>query len=773
MTARRFRFGLPVFIALLLLTVLLTPGRVHAEWPPFRFDLIPSHEDGKVSYAIGFYTDVDWMMADLTFKILVPPGTRFLRAVADPGIEVDLDGEEVTVFATIIDGNIPDVRLEFEVTDETATVITAHAWISWKGDHPGDYLTDDVSIDLTGKPLKWEEPWTSFLDLSASAVVEDDVVTYSIYPSNDGWLRMWDLKINVPLPEGTTFLSAEAPAPFVTDFDGREISFFTLELAEGVDVDPLRFKVSTQGMTDGFAVTRVYAFWKNEGWGVGTLYAVEGQVSTGNLTIRPGVTQMVVADVPDDVPLPHTDLTSVAFAPEVNALEVIFSTVGDPVKEKDPTDFSLYIDADCNPDTGDPIEGFGIEYRAGVEPIQEESYFEVWDTQASDWRFVMPIRGHKPAAENNIHMWIPLDALSVNGPLCWVAETASWNLTNYDPYPASDTITSNQYTQIDLARWASVTPALPPTDDGIAEYPTTPLDIEASAFVQGASIIYTVYPRNISAWPIQDLSIDLPLPAGTTLSSIEVPPSFTATAASLDGYIFFKTAELPQEVEIAPLRAEVWTHNGSDSQLTTRVSAQWKGVRSDAGTLYPVEGQVATGNLTVHPGFTQMVVADVLDDVPLPHTDLTSVAFVPEVNALEVIFSTVGDAVKEEDPTGFFLFIDADCNPDTGDPIEGFGSEYRAGVEPGSKASHFEVWDTQVSDWRIVKSISAHKPPTENKTHMWIPLDALPANEPLCWVAQTTTWHSENADTALPADSIKSNQYTLIDVVRWAEGTVR
>ena len=325
MTARCFNLDLLISVALLL-TLLLVPGNAHAQGPPFWFDLIPSHEDGKVTYAIGFHSDVDWMMGDLTFKIPVPPGTRFVRAVADPAgiIAVDLDGEEVTVSATTIGGSIPDVRLEFAVIDETTSVITAHAWISWEGDQPGDYLTSDVSIDLTGgqpleseepsggqplewEPLEWEEPWTLFLDLSASAVVEDDVVTYSIYPRNEGWLRMWDLKINVPIPEGTTFLSAEAPDPFVTDFDGREISFFTLELAQGIDVDPLRFEVSTQGMTDGFAVTRVYGFWKNAGWGVGTYYAAEGQVSTGDLTIHPGVTQMVVTDVPADAPLPHRE----------------------------------------------------------------------------------------------------------------------------------------------------------------------------------------------------------------------------------------------------------------------------------------------------------------------------------------------------------------------------------------------------------------------------------------------------------------------------------
>lgn len=48
----------------------------------------------------------------------------------------------------------------------------------------------------------------SSLQLEARATVADDVITYTIYPTRIDGRRMWDLKINVAIPEGTTFLSA-------------------------------------------------------------------------------------------------------------------------------------------------------------------------------------------------------------------------------------------------------------------------------------------------------------------------------------------------------------------------------------------------------------------------------------------------------------------------------------------------------------------------------------------------------------------------------------
>jgi len=206
---------------------MLLPGKVYAQWPPFSFRLTPSYENGQITYDIQFFSQADWAITDVTIKIPLPAGTRFVEANAQSGVEVEFDGTEVTFFAsTLPRDSISDTSFIVRVVDPTSTVFTTHAWIAWKGDQPGDYLTTDVPIDITRQSLNWEKPPASRLQLEASAIVADDIVTYLIYPKNvrgSRYVRLQDVKINVPVPEGTTFLSAEASSPFTASFDGKEV----------------------------------------------------------------------------------------------------------------------------------------------------------------------------------------------------------------------------------------------------------------------------------------------------------------------------------------------------------------------------------------------------------------------------------------------------------------------------------------------------------------------------------------------------------------------
>ena len=122
------------------------PERVYAQWPPFRFRLPPSYENGKITYSLSFSSRVDWAMTHVTIKIPLPEGTRFLEASAQPTTSVDFDGAEVTFFTPDLYRPIRTAFFVVEVTDPTMTVFTTHAWIAWQGDQPGKYLTKDVSI---------------------------------------------------------------------------------------------------------------------------------------------------------------------------------------------------------------------------------------------------------------------------------------------------------------------------------------------------------------------------------------------------------------------------------------------------------------------------------------------------------------------------------------------------------------------------------------------------------------------------------------------------
>ncbi|HXV98503.1 MAG TPA: hypothetical protein VEC93_08775, partial [Anaerolineae bacterium] len=234
MITSEFRLKLRLLITALafLLTLALPAGRVSAQepWPPFWFDLIPAYESGRLTYKLNLYSRVDWPMPDLTIKIPLPEGTRFLEGKAQAGISITSDGQEVIVFTSAFNGNIENASFTLEVTEPTQTVFTTQARISWKGGHEGEYGGEVVSFDTTRPVLNWQAPVPARLQLGISTTVAGDVITYALYPKATDRLLLWDLRVNVPLPEGISLVGIEAPPSFTASFDGREVSFFTLEL---------------------------------------------------------------------------------------------------------------------------------------------------------------------------------------------------------------------------------------------------------------------------------------------------------------------------------------------------------------------------------------------------------------------------------------------------------------------------------------------------------------------------------------------------------------
>lgn len=141
-----------LFILLMLLLMLIpAPERAYTQWPPFRFRLTPSYENGRIIYGLRFSNRVDWSMTGVTIKIPLPEGTRFVEASAQPGVSVDVDGTEVTFFSYAVGRPIRDASFVVEVTDPEASVFTTHASISWQGDHAGDYLTEEVIFDISSQ----------------------------------------------------------------------------------------------------------------------------------------------------------------------------------------------------------------------------------------------------------------------------------------------------------------------------------------------------------------------------------------------------------------------------------------------------------------------------------------------------------------------------------------------------------------------------------------------------------------------------------------------
>jgi uncharacterized repeat protein (TIGR01451 family) len=422
----KVKYKLGLLISLIILGLSAVPGRAYAQWPPFSFNLASSYADGKITYNVQFSSGVDWPMADVVIKIPLPEGTRFLEASAPPSTTVNFDGAEITLLTPTLNGSINDTFFVVEVTNPGQTEFTTHAWISWQGQQPGDYLIGDQSIDITRTPLNWEKAH-SRLRLEAAAIAAGDTITYLLYPKNIGGRRMWDLTITVPVPEGTTFLSASAPPSFAAGFDGQQVVFSTLEMPRRTDIEPLRFQVSTAGVATPFVETQAWAGWTN----VGRNVPQQEQTKSGDIIVQPHARQFVIADSVDDTPLANYDLTSLAFEEDGAMLKTTFYTAEAMGSVGQPVEYFLYIDSDCNAKTGKPRGYRGAEYWVRYRHQSGKAYFYTWDPLQAQWANRREISAY-PSAGNLVTVWVPANLIEDNQQFCWLA--VAWNRTEaYHP----------------------------------------------------------------------------------------------------------------------------------------------------------------------------------------------------------------------------------------------------------------------------------------------------------------------------------------------------
>lgn len=432
----KFYSKLILFLTIaLLLTLIQAPNPVYAQWPPFSFDMIPVHQNGKITYTITFSKKVDGALTDIVFKIPLPEGTRFLEASAQPTTSISFDGTEITFFTATLHRPIRNASFVVEITDPEQVVFTSHAWIAWKGDSPGDYLTDGVTLNLSQQPLDWTRP-RSRLQIEAKATVEGDILTYMFYPRKLSNRRMWDLRINIPLPEGTTLLSLEASPPFVTDFDGREVSFSTIEVDRQRDTGPLIMKVSTVAIVEPFVTTHAWATWKNVGRSVGRNVLFQEETRSGDIIVQPHASQQVAADLIGDTPFPNYDLTSIALQENDSALQVNFYTVADVGPVGKPLEYIVYIDTDCNTETGGKRGNRGAEYWIRYKHDEGKAYIYNWDETENTWGNRRSIDGSGSIGKM-VTVRVPREYLDIGQQFCWLGRVRNRSI-EYTPNPPNE-----------------------------------------------------------------------------------------------------------------------------------------------------------------------------------------------------------------------------------------------------------------------------------------------------------------------------------------------
>ncbi|MBE7472408.1 MAG: hypothetical protein DPW09_16445 [Anaerolineae bacterium] len=444
-----------------LLALILNPEQVQAQWPPFRFNLTPVYESSKITYNITFTNRANWSMADVTITVPLPEGTRFLEANAQSNVEVTFNGQEITFFTAVVHESVKNASFVVEVTDPARNVFTTHAWIVWKGDQPGDYLTEDISFDKTQPPTSWAATSASRLALRVTAAVTAGIITYNIYPIKTDQLRMWDVKINMPIPEGATFLSAETSASFVADFDGREVSYFTTELDNQTEPEPLILKVSTAGVSRSSVVTHAWASWKNVGRRTGRLIPAQEETRSGDIVAQPDIPQYVLSDRVGDVPFSEYDLTSIAIGTDSTGLKIMLYTAGDFGPVGKILVYSLYIDQDCRPDTGQERDGLGRDYLIRYRHDTGRANFNAWDMTQQSWTWLQPLQFSRSADEKQLIILIPNNLLANSHQFCWQA-TATYTDPTFTVNPPADVTALTRYEAVTNA--STVTALIAPSD---------------------------------------------------------------------------------------------------------------------------------------------------------------------------------------------------------------------------------------------------------------------------------------------------------------------
>ncbi|MDQ3249712.1 MAG: hypothetical protein M3Q45_10975, partial [Chloroflexota bacterium] len=332
------------------------------------------------------------------------------------------------------------------------------------------------------QPLNWTAPARPQVIVAVSASVANDIATYTIYPINQAKQAVWDVTITVPVPQGATFLAAGAPAPFAASFDGRLVTFAAVVLADDDVVTPLRFQVSVAGLATGLATTRATATWHQVQTNLGQSMLITAESTSGEIAIQPHTTQQVVADTVGDVPFAAYDVTGVALQQEQSVLKITLATAEDLGAVGQPVELALYIDNDCQADTGRSRSSLGLDYRVRYQHLKNQANLSVWDTSMpaaptaptqtavitaanvvttanavtnsaavllGNWRTVSALSVDNQPGDASVTVWIPHALLANGWQFCWLVESQDRS-NAYEPAPPKELVPDSSAQQVQM-----------------------------------------------------------------------------------------------------------------------------------------------------------------------------------------------------------------------------------------------------------------------------------------------------------------------------------
>lgn len=419
---------------------------------PFWFDLVPTLADGRITVRIDISSRANWRVTDVTITVPIPAGTRFDSAQVLPVNRVSVTDGVITIRLADVYNYAEGNSFTLAITGPDRTVFPLSATVRWNGEHPGSETITLQPFDITRTPLGWQ-PAAPRLQLQANAVTTaDGTLTLSIFPkATDKSFRMWDVRISVPVPDGLTFVSADAPQPFSAGFDGQTVVFSAIELPRLVDFPPLVATFTVKKSVATIAA-KIWAQWTNGprapvhlgdfsvqyvDTGVSEPLPPATEIIALEATITaPEIPQLTVFDHTGDVPFARYDLVAVSFRQYENGTKLVFRTAENPAA---PVEFSLYIDSDCDSNTGAAVHGLGAEYRINFSAHTTRATVVPWHAAAGDWDWDVGTEQSATVQGKGVTIAFPYNVVAAGQPFCWVASGKD-TTTDYFPDPPLDWI---------------------------------------------------------------------------------------------------------------------------------------------------------------------------------------------------------------------------------------------------------------------------------------------------------------------------------------------
>ena len=153
--------------------------------------------------------------------------------------------------------------------------------------------------------------------------------------------------------------------------------------------------------------------------------------------VEPHIPQQIVFDMSGDVPFDQYDLTSIAFREIGATLLVVFNTAGAIGPAGQPSEFTLYIDNDCNAGTGSQVRNRGAEYRVSYNHQTGRATLAPWDEEQKDWRWAQVSALNRLVDGKTVMISVPQSLIGPGRQFCWIGKAAN-KTTAFYPSPPED-----------------------------------------------------------------------------------------------------------------------------------------------------------------------------------------------------------------------------------------------------------------------------------------------------------------------------------------------